>query len=110
MALESSLTDDTIREKCCNALLVLGGRFSLSGKVMIEDWVLKKAGFIDCHEPQLLDSKEDVLPANCTLSVCSFSYAVFNHLVLFKYIYTWIKFLYFFYIHGTISQVYGLSY
>ncbi|KAK1356147.1 RING-type E3 ubiquitin transferase [Heracleum sosnowskyi] len=68
VALESSLTDDKIRDKCCNALLVLGGRFSLSGKVMIEDWILKKAGFIDCHEPELLDSKEDILPANCTLS------------------------------------------
>lgn len=78
MALESGLTDDKIREKCCNALLVLGGRFSLSGKVMIEDWILKKAGFIDCHEPESLDSKEDIQPANCVPSVCSFSYAVSN--------------------------------
>lgn len=73
MALESSLTDDKIRENCCHALLVLGGRFSLSGKVMIEDWILKIAGFIDCHEPELLDSNEDLRPANCTLPVCTFS-------------------------------------
>ncbi|XP_063935365.1 putative E3 ubiquitin-protein ligase LIN isoform X1 [Daucus carota subsp. sativus] len=67
VALESSLTDDKIRENCCHALLVLGGRFSLSGKVMIEDWILKIAGFIDCHEPELLDSNEDLRAANCTL-------------------------------------------
>lgn len=93
MALESSLTDDKIREKCCNALLVLGGRFSLSGKVMIEDWILKKAGFIDCHEPEIHDSKEEIVPANCIPSVCSFSYA------LFKCLCTKIKFLYLFYVH-----------
>ncbi|XP_074348646.1 putative E3 ubiquitin-protein ligase LIN isoform X3 [Apium graveolens] len=74
VALESGLTDDKIREKCCNALLVLGGRFSLSGKVMIEDWILKKAGFIDCHEPEIIDSKEDIVPANCIPSNVGSSY------------------------------------
>lgn len=47
VALESSLSDEKVREKCCRALLILGGHFSFAGKIMTEDWILKKAGFLD---------------------------------------------------------------
>lgn len=68
VALESSLSDEKIREKCCHTLLVLGGHFSFSGKVMTEDWILKKAGFIDCNESELLDN-EDIVPVESIPSV-----------------------------------------
>ncbi|XP_047973712.1 putative E3 ubiquitin-protein ligase LIN isoform X2 [Salvia hispanica] len=45
-ALVSSLTDnEKVQNKCCRALLILGGFFSSSGKLMTEDWILKLAGF-----------------------------------------------------------------
>ncbi|KAL3519153.1 hypothetical protein ACH5RR_021742 [Cinchona calisaya] len=47
VALESSLSDEKVREKCCRALLILGGHFSFAGKIMTEDWILKQAGFLD---------------------------------------------------------------
>lgn len=46
-ALDISLSNEKVRETCCRALLILGGRISFSGKVITEDWILKKAGFID---------------------------------------------------------------
>ncbi|KAL3379248.1 hypothetical protein AABB24_000123 [Solanum stoloniferum] len=47
LALERSLSDGRIREICCKALLILGGHFSFSGKIMTEDWILKQAGFLE---------------------------------------------------------------
>ncbi|XP_042012839.1 putative E3 ubiquitin-protein ligase LIN [Salvia splendens] len=45
-SLISSLTDnEKVQNKCCRALLILGGFFSSSGKLMTEDWILKLAGF-----------------------------------------------------------------
>lgn len=47
-ALMKSLTDDErLQKKCCEALLILGGFFSFSGKLMTEDWILKLAGFLN---------------------------------------------------------------
>lgn len=47
-ALLKSFTDDEkLQNKCCEALLILGGFFSLSGKLMTEDWILKLAGFLN---------------------------------------------------------------
>lgn len=45
MALDGSLTDDSVQEKCFRALLILGGRLSLSGELVTESWILKQAGF-----------------------------------------------------------------
>ncbi|KAH6767717.1 hypothetical protein C2S52_018700 [Perilla frutescens var. hirtella] len=54
-ALIRSLSDgEELQKKCCRALLILGGFFSLSGKLMTEDWILKLAGFLngpDCEIP-----------------------------------------------------------
>uniref|UniRef100_M1D591 RING-type E3 ubiquitin transferase n=2 Tax=Solanum tuberosum TaxID=4113 RepID=M1D591_SOLTU len=47
LALERSLSDGRSREICCKALLILGGYFSFSGKIMTEDWILKQAGFLE---------------------------------------------------------------
>nr|XP_043611866.1 putative E3 ubiquitin-protein ligase LIN-2 [Erigeron canadensis] len=55
-AMNTSFVDDTVRVTCCRALLILGGRISFSGKVMTEDWILKKAGFLDGPE---LEAQED---------------------------------------------------
>ncbi|CAN4114061.1 unnamed protein product [Withania somnifera] len=47
LALESSISDERSREICCKALLILGGHFSFSGKIMTEDWILRQAGFLE---------------------------------------------------------------
>ncbi|PWA86759.1 zinc finger, RING/FYVE/PHD-type, Armadillo-type fold protein [Artemisia annua] len=59
LALDSSLLDEKVRVSCCRALLILGGRISFSGMVMTEDWILKKAGFLDGPE---LKVQEDEVP------------------------------------------------
>ncbi|GMI97475.1 hypothetical protein HRI_003416800 [Hibiscus trionum] len=59
-ALDSSLIDDEVREKCCRALLILGGRFSLSGKLLTEDWILKVAGFNDGRGANSIEKEEDL--------------------------------------------------
>ncbi|EOY32442.1 hypothetical protein QUC31_019409 [Theobroma cacao] len=59
-ALDNSLIDEEVREKCCRALLILGGRFSLSGKLLTEGWILKLAGFNDGCEVNSIDKEEDV--------------------------------------------------
>lgn len=58
-ALHIGLTDHKIRENCCKALLMLGGRFSFSGKVLTESWILKQAGFSSNQETHALDNVED---------------------------------------------------
>ncbi|XP_038999024.1 putative E3 ubiquitin-protein ligase LIN-1 [Hibiscus syriacus] len=59
-ALDSSLIDEEVREKCCRALLILGGRFSLSGKLLTEDCILKVAGFKDDHEANSIKKEADL--------------------------------------------------
>ncbi|KAM7528857.1 hypothetical protein LguiB_032267 [Lonicera macranthoides] len=57
VAMDISLSDEKVREKCCRAVLILGGRFSSSGKLMTEDWILKQAGFLqgpDHEEDKIL--------------------------------------------------------
>ncbi|KAK8695390.1 hypothetical protein V6N13_000554 [Hibiscus sabdariffa] len=58
-ALDSSLIDEEVQEKCCRALLILGGRFSLSGKLSTEDWILKVAGFNDGREANSIKKEEN---------------------------------------------------
>lgn len=51
MALNESLSNEKVQAQCCRALLVLGGRFSLSGEVLTEKCMLKQAGLGDgCKE------------------------------------------------------------
>ncbi|XP_009626388.1 putative E3 ubiquitin-protein ligase LIN-1 isoform X2 [Nicotiana tomentosiformis] len=59
MALESSLSDERSREICCKALLILGGHFSFSGKIMTEDWILKQAGFLEGFDVEYPDEEEN---------------------------------------------------
>lgn len=61
VALESSLTDEKVRMKCCRALLILGGHFSFGGKVMTEDWILKQAGFLDGPVYDSPDNENNIL-------------------------------------------------
>ncbi|CAK9147263.1 unnamed protein product [Ilex paraguariensis] len=63
-AMESSLSDEKVRGKCCRALLILGGRFSFAGKLMTEDWILKQAGFLDGPESDALDKETDNVQAD----------------------------------------------
>ncbi|KAF5930143.1 hypothetical protein HYC85_031016 [Camellia sinensis] len=71
VALDGSLYNEKIRAKCCRALLILGGRFSSSGKIMIEDWILKQTGFLDGSDPNSLENEEDgvlvdeIIPSEC---------------------------------------------
>ncbi|KAL2487861.1 putative E3 ubiquitin-protein ligase [Forsythia ovata] len=58
-ALESGLSDEKVQKKCCRALLILGGRFSLSGKLMTEDWTLKLAGFLNGPDWDFADNEDD---------------------------------------------------
>ncbi|CAK7339196.1 unnamed protein product [Dovyalis caffra] len=58
VALESSLTDEKVREKSCRALIILGGPFSAPRDLQTESWILKKAGFDKNHE---VNSREDNL-------------------------------------------------
>ncbi|KAE8705689.1 Detected protein of unknown function [Hibiscus syriacus] len=68
-ALDSSLIDEEVREKCCRALLILGGRFSLSGKLLTEDCILKVAGFKDDHEANSIKKEADLYFDDSTLSL-----------------------------------------
>ncbi|PSR86869.1 E3 ubiquitin-protein like [Actinidia chinensis var. chinensis] len=61
VALDGSLSDEKIQAKCCRALLILGGRFSSSGKIMTEDWILKQTGFLDGPDRNSLENEENVV-------------------------------------------------
>lgn len=57
VALEASLTDDNVREKCCRALLILAGHFSFSGDVSIEKRILQPAEPLDSHHLSSIDNE-----------------------------------------------------
>ncbi|KAI3982332.1 hypothetical protein MKX01_037865 [Papaver californicum] len=68
VALKSSLTNEKIRNKCCKALLILGGKFSLSGELLTESWCLRQAGFYDQDSnTNSLDNVEDCLSVDKTI-------------------------------------------
>ncbi|XVE78804.1 hypothetical protein DITRI_Ditri14bG0007400 [Diplodiscus trichospermus] len=71
-SLYSSLNDEEVREKCCRALLILGGRFSSSGKLLAEGWILKLAGFEDGQEVNSIDTMLLVLHEICEIFVSIF--------------------------------------
>ncbi|XP_027349005.1 putative E3 ubiquitin-protein ligase LIN [Abrus precatorius] len=45
VALDASLNDEKVREKCCRALLILSGHFSSTGKIPTKVSILKQAGY-----------------------------------------------------------------
>ena len=61
VALEASLTDENVREKCCRALLILAGHFSFSGDVSIVKRILKPAGPLDSHHLSSIDNENGLL-------------------------------------------------
>ncbi|GJW42862.1 zinc finger, RING/FYVE/PHD-type, armadillo-type fold protein [Tanacetum coccineum] len=74
LALDSSLLDEKVRISCCRALLILGGRISFSGKAMTEDWILKKAGFLDGPELEVhkdeVPMKDNIFPSSNIIHEC----------------------------------------
>ncbi|KAH7849018.1 hypothetical protein Vadar_011809 [Vaccinium darrowii] len=61
VALDGSLSNKKIRAKCCQALLILGGCFSSSGKIITEDWIVKQTGFREGPYPNSLEYEEDYI-------------------------------------------------
>ncbi|XP_052184540.1 putative E3 ubiquitin-protein ligase LIN-2 isoform X2 [Diospyros lotus] len=61
MALDDSLSNEKVQTNCCRALLILVGRFSPSGKIMTEDWILKEDGFVHGPDPNYFENEEHVL-------------------------------------------------
>ncbi|KAL0419644.1 UNVERIFIED_CONTAM: putative E3 ubiquitin-protein ligase LIN [Sesamum radiatum] len=64
--LERSLSNETIQKKCSRALLILGGIFSSSGKLMTEDWILKLAGFLNGPDWDIADKEASDITADAT--------------------------------------------
>lgn len=62
-ALDGSLADEKVPKNCCRALLILGGRFSCTGKLLTESWILKQAGFYGYHEvnPSFPNDEDNIL-------------------------------------------------
>ncbi|KAD7479749.1 hypothetical protein E3N88_02885 [Mikania micrantha] len=56
-ALDISLFDEKVRETCCRALLIMGGRISFSGEVITQDYILEKVGFFKRLESDVLEDK-----------------------------------------------------
>ncbi|XP_040991013.1 putative E3 ubiquitin-protein ligase LIN [Juglans microcarpa x Juglans regia] len=69
VALEDSLVDEKVQEKCCQALLILGGRFSFSGKLLTGSWTLKQAGFKDICGGNSLENEDENLLVDDTISL-----------------------------------------
>lgn len=68
VALEDSLVDEKVQEKCCQALLFLGGCFSFSGKLLTRSWILKQAGFKDSCGGSSLENQDENLLVDDTIS------------------------------------------
>lgn len=68
LALEDSLVDEKVREKCCQALLIMGERFSFSGKLSTESWILKQAGFKDIRGVHSVDNEDENLLVDDAIS------------------------------------------
>ncbi|XP_047327853.1 uncharacterized protein LOC124931438 isoform X2 [Impatiens glandulifera] len=62
MAMDLSFSNEKVRVNCCKALLMLGGRFSASGKIMTEDWILRQTGFLENKESSVQSDEEDIPP------------------------------------------------
>lgn len=63
---------------------MLGGRYSLSGKLLIEDWILKVAGFNDGPEVNSIEKEEDLDIGDSIILVSLFSWLHSPFLFLFS--------------------------
>lgn len=73
-ALHASLNEEKVRENCCEALLILAGHFSSTGKVLTKSSILKEVGYmVNSSEVDSSDhEEEDLLWDNGTISFVSF--------------------------------------
>lgn len=79
-ALDESVKDESVQEKCCRALLILGGRLSLSGELVTESWILKQAGFNEygCEVNSLNNEENDLLVHDSIDLVCNFCITIYS--------------------------------
>ncbi|KAK1409879.1 hypothetical protein QVD17_36408 [Tagetes erecta] len=56
-SLDTSLFDEKVRETCCRALLIMGGRISLSGNVITQDYILEKVGIANRPESDVQEDR-----------------------------------------------------
>ncbi|XP_068645367.1 putative E3 ubiquitin-protein ligase LIN-1 [Aristolochia californica] len=76
VALNSSLTDEKLRQQTSRALLILGGHFSFSGELLIETWLLKQAGFYERSDANSPGNDDKVLQIDqMTAWVCQLQYS-----------------------------------
>ncbi|KAG2671351.1 hypothetical protein I3760_14G131000 [Carya illinoinensis] len=59
------------REECCQSLLIMGERFSFSGKLSTKSWILKQAGFKDIYGVYCVDNEDKNLLADDAISSLS---------------------------------------
>ncbi len=78
VALEDSLVDEKVREKCCRALHILGGNFSFSGKLLTESWILQQTGFEDKFEVNSLENEDGNFSVDDTVSLVQLSPCSFD--------------------------------
>ncbi|XP_048140490.1 putative E3 ubiquitin-protein ligase LIN-1 [Rhodamnia argentea] len=69
LALDLSLNDENVRERCCKALLVFGGHFSFPQTLSPEHWILKQEGCSETYKAITFDNEQHGFLANDT---CSF--------------------------------------
>ncbi|KAL9169035.1 hypothetical protein ABFS82_04G053000 [Erythranthe guttata] len=72
IAIERSLSDGNIRKECSRSLLILGGFFSSSGKLMTEDWILKLAGFLNGPDSDIAEDEGNDITVDATVRFVDF--------------------------------------
>lgn len=72
VALRRSLSDEKVQKKCSRALVILGGSFSSSGKLMTEDWILKLAGFLNGPDWDIADNESNDIAVDGTVTTVCF--------------------------------------
>lgn len=73
VALDASLNNEKVREKCCRALFVLAGHFSSTGKILTKRGILKEVGYqTGISEAKNPDHEEEGLLRNGAIFFVSF--------------------------------------
>lgn len=58
LALDLSLNDENVQERCCKALLVFGGHFSFPQTLSPEHWILKQEGCSETYRAMTCDNEQ----------------------------------------------------
>lgn len=69
LALDLSLNDENVQERCCKALLVFGGHFSFPQTLSPEHWILKQEGCSETYKAITCDNDQHGF---LTDNTCSF--------------------------------------